>query len=204
MKKFKIRITRKDLYTLFKIYRRTIAYALMALVLYSLVDKVANNFATEAVFVANQDLVAGTIITEGDLKTLRIPISGIAPNRLGKTSLVGQMLSANITMDEQFTSSRVLLADKSETNQRVVGIRIVDSEIATLLKPGAKIDVVRMNNSNGVFGSVIAQDVVVVALAAKKSSFGSSSGLVVMVTTSNENAIKLAINSGEKLTVLLH
>jgi ribosomal protein L2 len=43
-----------------------------------------------------------------------------------------------------------------------------------------------------------------VAIASKKSSFGSSAGSVVMVSTNNDTAVTLAINSGEKLTVLLH
>jgi hypothetical protein len=44
----------------------------------------------------------------------------------------------------------------------------------------------------------------VVAIASKKSSFGASASSVVMVSTNNDNAVNLAINSGEKLTVLLH
>ncbi|MFM1825772.1 MAG: Chaperone for flagella basal body P-ring formation [Actinomycetota bacterium] len=204
MKKLEINISRKDLYTLFKIYRKTIAYCLIAIVIYSLVDKIANNFATREVIVASRDLSSGTVLTNSDLTTSRIPISGIAPNSLKMQEIIGKMLTSNISSKEQITSSRLISSNKNDKNQRIVGIRINDSEIASILKPGAIVDVVKLNNSQGIFGGLIAQKVMVVALAEKKSSFGSNAGLVVLVSTSTNDAMNLAINSGEKLTVLLH
>ncbi len=204
MRKLVINITKKDLYVLFKIYRKTIAYCLIAVVVYSIVDKVANNFATQDVIVAAKDLKAGLIIKQNDLAVKRIPISGIAPNALNSQEIVGKMLSANINAEEQITSSRLIADSKSSTNQKIVGVRIADAELASVIKPGAMIDVVKLSNANGILGGIIAKDVLVVAIAEKKSSFGSSAGFVVMASTSNENALNLAINSGEKLTVLLH
>ena len=204
MRKLVINITKKDLYVLFKIYRKTIAYCLIAVVVYSIVDKVANNFATQDAIVAAKDLKAGLIIKQNDLAVKRIPISGIAPNALNSQEIVGKMLSANINAEEQITSSRLIADSKSSTNQKIVGVRIADAELASVIKPGAMIDVVKLSNANGILGGIIAKDVLVVAIAEKKSSFGSSAGFVVMASTSNENALNLAINSGEKLTVLLH
>lgn len=204
MKKLQINISKKDLFTLFKIYRKTIAYCLVAIVVYSVVDKVANNFATREVIVASKELSSGTILSNSDLKTSLIPISGIAPNSLKKEEIVGKMLTANISENEQITSSRLISNNENDKNQRIVGIRINDSEIASILKPGAMVDVVKLNNSQGIFGGLIAQKVMVVAIAEKKSSFGSNAGLVVLVNTSANDALQLAINSGEKLTVLLH
>lgn len=204
MKKLQINISKKDLFTLFKIYRKTIAYCLIAIVVYSVVDKVANNFATREVIVASKELSSGTILSNSDLKTSLIPISGIAPNSLKKEEIVGKMLTANISENEQITSSRLISNNENDKNQRIVGIRINDSEIASILKPGAMVDVVKLNNSQGIFGGLIAQKVMVVAIAEKKSSFGSNAGLVVLVNTSANDALQLAINSGEKLTVLLH
>ena len=204
MRKLVINITKKDLYVLFKIYRKTIAYCLIAVVVYSIVDKVSNNFATQDVIVAAKDLKAGLIIKQNDLAIKRIPISGIAPNALNSQEIVGKMLSANINAEEQITSSRLIADSKSSTNQKIVGVRIADAELASVIKPGAMIDVVKLSNANGILGGIIAKDVLVVAIAEKKSSFGSSAGFVVMASTSNENALNLAINSGEKLTVLLH
>ena len=144
------------------------------------------------------------IIKQNDLAVKRIPISGIAPNALNSQEIVGKMLSANINAEEQITSSRLIADSKSSTNQKIVGVRIADAELASVIKPGAMIDVVKLSNANGILGGIIAKDVLVVAIAEKKSSFGSSAGFVVMASTSNENALNLAINSGEKLTVLLH
>ena len=200
----RINIEKSDLITLFRIYRKTIAYCLIAIVAYSIVDKAANNFATKPVVVASKDIAAGTYLTSLDLKETRIPISAISKNVLTKEQLIGRMLASNIAEDEQLTNSRVLATNQVISNQRVVGVRIIDSEVASILKPGALIDVVRISNSNGLYGSVIARDVSVVAIASKKSSFGSSAGSVVMVSTNNDTAVTLAINSGEKLTVLLH
>lgn len=204
MKKLEINITKKDLYTLFKIYRKTIAYALIAIVIYSVIDKIANNFATQDVVVASKELTSGTILTNSDLKISQIPISGIAPNSLRREEIVGKMLTSNISANEQITSSRLIASNQNDKNQRIVGIRVNDSEIASILKPGAVVDVVKLNNSQGIFGGLIAQKVMVVAIAEKKSSFGSNAGLVVLVSTSTNDALQLAINSGEKLTVLLH
>ena len=204
MKKLEINITKKDLFTLFKIYRKTIAYCLIAIVIYSIVDKVANNFATREVIVASKELSSGMVLTNSDLKTSHIPISGIAPNSLQKQEILGKMLTSNISTGEQITASRLISSNQNDKNQRIVGIRINDSEIASILKPGAIVDVVKLNNSQGIFGGLIAQKVIVVAIAEKKSSFGSNSGLVVLVSTSTNDAMQLAINSGEKLTVLLH
>ena len=200
----KINIEKSDLITLFRIYRKTIAYCLIAIVAYSIIDKAANNFATKPVIVASKDIAAGTYLTNLDLKEIRIPISAISPNALTKEQLIGRMLASNIAENEQLTNSRVLATNQVISDQRVVGVRVIDSEVASILKPGALIDVVRISNSNGLYGSVIARDVSVVAIASKKSSFGSSAGSVVMVSTNNDNAVTLAINSGEKLTVLLH
>lgn len=204
MKKLQIDISKKDLFTLFKIYRKTIAYCLIAIVVYSLVDKIANNFATKDVVVASQNLVSGTILDNSDLKISRIPISAIAPNALTKDQIVGKMLTSSIQENEQITSSRIISESQNNQNQRIVGIRINDSEVASILKPGNLVDVVKLNNSQGVFGGLIASKVQVVAIAEKKSSFGSNAGLVVLVSTTTNDALKLAINSGEKLTVLLH
>jgi Flp pilus assembly protein CpaB len=200
----RINIEKSDLITLFRIYRKTIAYCLIAVVAYSIIDKAANNFATKPVIVASKDIAAGAILNKSDLKEIRIPISGIAPNPLTQEELVGRMLSSNISENEQLSKTRVLATAEKITDQRVVGIRIIDSEVASILKPGSLVDVVRISNSNGVLGGVIARDVSVVAIASKKSSFGASAGSVVMVSTNNDNAVNLAINSGEKLTVLLH
>jgi Flp pilus assembly protein CpaB len=200
----RINIEKSDLITLFRIYRKTIAYCLIAIVAYSIVDKAANNFATKPVVVASKDIAAGTYLTSLDLKETRIPISAISENILTKEQLIGRMLASNIAENEQLTNSRVLATNQVISNQRVVGVRVIDSEVASILKPGALIDVVRISNSNGLYGSVIARDVSVVAIASKKSSFGSSAGSVVMVSTNNDTAVTLAINSGEKLTVLLH
>lgn len=200
----RIHIEKSDLITLFRIYRKTIAYCLIAIVAYSIIDKAANNFATKPVVVASKDIAAGTYLTSLDLKETRIPISAISKNILTKEQLIGRMLASNIAENEQLTNSRVLATNQVISNQRVVGVRVIDSEVASILKPGALIDVVRISNSNGLYGSVIARDVSVVAIASKKSSFGSSAGSVVMVSTNNDTAVTLAINSGEKLTVLLH
>ena len=200
----RINIEKSDLITLFRIYRKTIAYCLIAVVAYSIIDKAANNFATKPVIVASKDIAAGAILNKSDLKEIRIPISGIAPNPLTQEELVGRMLSSNISENEQLSKTRVLATAEKITDQRVVGIRIIDSEVASILKPGSLVDVVRISNSNGVLGGVIARHVSVVAIASKKSSFGASAGSVVMVSTNNDNAVNLAINSGEKLTVLLH
>ncbi|KGA08014.1 MAG: hypothetical protein GM48_3175 [actinobacterium acIB-AMD-7] len=200
----RISIEKSDLVTLFRIYRKTIAYCLIAIVIYSIVDKAANNFATKPVIVASKELAAGSVLVETDLKEIRIPQSAIVANSLAKTELVGKMLSANIAPDEQLTSTRVIASNHVISDQRVVGVRIIDSEIASILRPGSLVDVVKINNSNGIYGGVIAKNVSVIAIASKKSSFGSSAGSVVMVSTNNDTAVTLAINSGEKLTVLLH
>ncbi|MDP4746755.1 MAG: SAF domain-containing protein [Candidatus Nanopelagicales bacterium] len=200
----RISIEKSDLVTLFRIYRKTIAYCLIAIVIYSIVDKAANNFATKPVIVASKELAAGSVLVETDLKEIRIPQSAIVANSLAKTELVGKMLSANIAPDEQLTSTRVIASNHVISDQRVVGVRIIDSEIASILRPGSLVDVVKLNNSNGIYGGVIAKNVSVIAIASKKSSFGSSAGSVVMVSTNNDTAVTLAINSGEKLTVLLH
>ena len=200
----KINVEKSDLITLFRIYRKTIAYCLIAIVVYSVIDKAASNFATKPVVVASKDMAAGTVLTASDLSEIRIPASAITPNSLSKEQLVGLMLAANIAENEQLSNTRVIATGETISDQRVVGVRIIDSEVASILKPGALIDVVRISNSNGVFGGVIAKNVSVIAIASKKSSFGSNAGSVVMVSTSNENAVNLAINSGEKLTVLLH
>ncbi len=200
----RISIEKSDLVTLFRIYRKTIAYCLIAIVIYSIVDKAANNFATKPVIVASKELAAGSVLVETDLKEIRIPQSAIVANSLAKTELIGKMLSANIAPDEQLTSTRVIASNHVISDQRVVGVRIIDSEIASILRPGSLVDVVKINNSNGIYGGVIAKNVSVIAIASKKSSFGSSAGSVVMVSTNNDTAVTLAINSGEKLTVLLH
>lgn len=200
----RISIEKSDLVTLFRIYRKTIAYCLIAIVIYSIVDKAANNFATKPVIVASKELAAGSVLVETDLKEIRIPQSAIVANSLAKIELVGKMLSANIAPDEQLTSTRVIASNHVISDQRVVGVRIIDSEIASILRPGSLVDVVKLNNSNGIYGGVIAKNVSVIAIASKKSSFGSSAGSVVMVSTNNDTAVTLAINSGEKLTVLLH
>lgn len=200
----KINIEKSDLITLFRIYRKTIAYCLIAIVIYSIAETTAKNFVTRPVVVASKDLGAGSLLNRSDLKEIRIPLSAISPNLLSIDQLVGRMLASNIAENEQLSNTRVIATSETISDQRVVGIRIIDSEVASILKPGALVDVVRISNSNGLSGGVIAKNVSVIATASKKSSFGSSAGSVVMVSTSNDNAVILAINSGEKLTVLLH
>jgi len=200
----KYTIDKKELFTLFRIYRKTIAYALIVIVIYSTLQNMAQYFITKPVIVAAQNLEAGTLLTRKDLKEIRTPAIAIAPGFLTIDQIVGRMLSGNIAENEQISATRVLASKENTSDQRVVGVRIVDSEIASILKPGAIVDVVRLNKNNELSGGVVAAKVSVVAIATKKSSFGSGAGSIVMVTTSSQNALALAINSGEKLTVLLH
>ena len=150
----RIDIQKSDLITLFRIYRKTIAYCLIAVVAYSIIDNAANNFATKPVIVASKDIAAGSILNKSDLK--EDFLLAIAPNPLTQQELIGRMLASNIAQNEQLSKTRVLATAEKITDQRVVGVRIIDSEVASILKPGSLVDVVRISNSNGVFGGVIA------------------------------------------------
>ncbi len=183
---------------------------------------------TRAVLVAAHDLVAGQLLVTGDLALRRFPVDLVPAGALGDgDSVAARRVTGAVRAGEPLTDARLvgLSMLRGLSGQVAVPVRVADAEVARLVRPGDRVDLVagpsdpvgqpldratigRGPQDSGTVGSLLAASALVLAVPgpAGDSSPGvgsTSGGALVVLAVPDETALRVAAAT-TPITLLLH
>lgn len=172
--------------------RRTLAAALAALAVLGALRTLAPPPPdTVEVLVAAHDLPSGTLLGDDDLVRRPFP-SDLAPAAVSGTA-AGRVLAAPILRGEVVTDARLVgpgLAE-AQPGQTVVPVRLPDAGMASLLRPGDRVDLTATDPGSGE-ATLVAGDVTVLATPTDVADGpAGGGGALVVVGTSSEAAVRI-------------
>lgn len=150
--------------------RRAVSVALVLLAgTLTFLPAVARDTGDAPVVVAGRDLAPGAVLAAGDI-TLRALPKGAAPSGALTTAgaAVGRVLAAPVRAGEPLTDVRIVgPADTALTagdpNAAAVPVHLADPDVADLLHPGARVDVVTLDPERQA-DPVLAEDAIVITV----------------------------------------
>lgn len=152
-----------------------------------------------SVVVAAHDLAPGGALTQADLAIRRLPADdapvGVFTNR---AAVVGRVLASAVRAGEPLTDVRLIgPADTALTTgdptAATVPVRLADPDVADLLRPGIRVDVVTLDPDQQ-SDPVLAENATVVAIRDTAQSQGQP-GRLVLVALPRQFATRLAAAS---------
>ncbi|MEU8896314.1 SAF domain-containing protein [Nocardia sp. NPDC048505] len=180
------------------------ALAVLAVVLYLRGDP--DSRAAEVV-VARHDLAPGRLLTADDLGTAphaagTLPAGAVQDSaELLGTTLTGAMRAGEVFTDLRVLGPRLAAVAAGATDARIVPVRLADTAVAELLRPGDRVDVVG-GAAEGP-AQVLAKDAAVVLVSRPADRRGQSEP-VLLVALAAQHAIAVAAASlHSTLTVVL-
>lgn len=171
------------------------------------------------VLAAARDLPAGKILTEADLRALRLPPAAVPSGAL-RAGAAGHVLAAPMRRGEPLTDARLL--DDSLTRSRVPGtvaapIRIADAATVRLVRPGTRIDVLAAapdtpvpdSDTPGASSDVpgartIAAEIPVIAIPPRKEGDPQEGALILVAATRPQAQALAAAGPTLSLTITPH
>jgi pilus assembly protein CpaB len=172
-------------------YRRPVAGLLAALAaLVGLAALRAEPVGVDVV-VVTADLPAGQVLVLGDLTVRRLPPATVPSQSLGNpVQALGRTLAGPVTAGEPLTSARLLTTAALPAGELALPVRPSDPQIASLLAPGSRADVLAAAGTAPARGLLLAGDVqvldtepdgsVVLALSAAQALAVSAAGSVAL------------------------
>ncbi|MDQ2790474.1 MAG: hypothetical protein DLM60_06405 [Pseudonocardiales bacterium] len=187
--------------------RRTIAAALVGLAAVLALAPGRASPADDAVVVAARDLAAGTVLDPGLVTLRRIP-QQVVPDGAARvpSAVLGRTLAAPVRRGEPLTDVRLTGSDLTRaisTNPDTVSVslRLADPGVATLLRPGATVDVVTVGERQDE-PVVLARGARVLAVLEAGTHSGERAGRLVLVALDPVAATRVAAASiSQTLTV---
>lgn len=159
------------------------------------------------VLVASRDLPAGHRLTADDVVSVSLPSASVPATAMTELDAVSGVLALPMTAREVITTTRLVRARTS--GGLLVPIRLPDADVAALLRPGDVIDVFATSPDLG--GPIQAADIVAARVTVATvpesldSGISATSGAVVVISTDERTAAKLAGAAGTAtLSVALH
>ncbi|HKN96372.1 MAG TPA: SAF domain-containing protein, partial [Pseudonocardiaceae bacterium] len=132
--------------------RRIVAIALVVLAgALALRPAGAGETAQTDVVVAARDMAPGSLLTRADVSVRRLPASVVPSGALvRREAAVGRVLAAPVRAGEPLTDVRLVgQADTALTtgdpDAATVPVRLADPDVADLLRPGIRVDVVTLD-----------------------------------------------------------
>jgi Flp pilus assembly protein CpaB len=158
------------------------------------------------VVVAAHDLPAGARLVAGDLTIVSLPADATPAGTQTTTSaLVGQVLIAAVRAHEPLTDLRLSASGSAaglEPGLVAAPVRLADADVAPLLHPGARVDVLAAASSDlesetaSAAATVVARDVLVLSVgpggSTSASSTNTSGGTLVVLAVTRSDAQALA------------
>lgn len=146
-------------------HRRLIAFAATALaVLAGLHALAPPRPPTASVLVAAHDLAAGSTLTRADLQVQRASPDTVPDGVVRRPE--GRVLAAAVRRGEPITDVRLIGRSLATPGSTALPVRLPDTAMADLLRPGDRVDLYATDPSAGGTSSV-ARDVLVLAVPAK-------------------------------------
>ncbi|OLT41739.1 hypothetical protein BJF85_04845 [Saccharomonospora sp. CUA-673] len=201
------------------VLRRVLAVALLLLaVALATRPATAHDDATRPILVFARDVPLGATLQEADVRTVDLPAAAHPRGALTKSDEIpGQRLMGVAREGEPVTDSR--LADRAPTpaGTVTVPIRLADADLAPLLHPGSRVDIVALGSGASEQGGeqVLASDIPVLSVAASDgpgsadagsgiAAHGAGEGPLVLVAARPDPAARLAaVSLSQPVTVTL-
>lgn len=205
-------------------HRRPISAACAAVAVWAGLASVHHGAApTVAVLVAAHDLVPGSVVAAGDLRTVGLP-PGVVPAAALRpgADVVGQAVAVAVPAGLPLTRTVLSVGRLLPAGTEAVPVRLADPGTSELLHPGDRVDVLVARGSDGVpadadaaaagaagdgpvdaaaRATVVAADLAVLSVPPVRAAIGDQGGLVV-VAASPEQATALArAAAGGRLSV---
>lgn len=169
---------------------------------------------TVPMLVAARDLAPGTSLRPADVRIVRVPESLRPRAALTATGQVsGRVLAGAAGSGEPVTRTRLVGRENSslttgDPDAVAVPVRLADPEVATLLTPGAHVDVVTVAPEGGSGAVLLAADATVVTVRADEPEGavqpGTRPGRLVVIAVPRESATRLAsVSLGQPVAVTL-
>lgn len=156
---------------------------------------------TVPMLVAARDLAPGSSLRPGDVRVVRAPESLRPPAALtAATQATGRVLAGAATRGEPVTRARLVGRDNSHLSTGdptavAVPVRLADPDVAALLTPGARVDVVTAAPDASTTPTVLATNATVVTIRTDDPSparAGAHPGRLVVIAVPRESATRLA------------
>ncbi|MQA32773.1 Flp pilus assembly protein CpaB [Modestobacter roseus] len=166
---------------------------------------------TVPVVVAAVDLPAGAVLTDGELAVARLPETAAPAGATAEPDeLTGQVLASPVRAGEPVTDVRLIgpgLWSATPDGQVAAPVRLADLAVATLLRPGDRVDVLSAAADDGAEPSVevVAADALVLTTPppARDGPLTSDAGLLVLAVDPDTAAGLAAAAATGTLTVTL-
>lgn len=153
--------------------------------------------STVEIVVAARDLAPGTEVRLGDLSTRGWPAELLPEGRLTMAQAAGRVLAGALRAGEPVTDLRLVgtaLAVRAAGVPDAAGVpvRLADPDVAALLSPGSRVDVVTASTDSGGPEVLAANAVVLTVLAAESPSAIAQRGRLVVVALPRDLATRVA------------
>lgn len=169
---------------------------------------------TVPMLVAARDLPPGASLRPGDVRVVRTPASVRPPAALTAAEQVtGRVLAGAASRGEPVTRARLVGRENSrlatgDPDAVAVPVRLADPEVASLLTPGAHVDVVTVAPEDGSRPVLLAADATVVTVRADEPDgamqTGARPGRLVVIAVPRGSATQLAsVSLGQPVAVTL-
>lgn len=166
--------------------------------------------ADVGVVVATTDLTAGTVLAADDLDVVALPVPAAPDGAAADVGqLTGEVLAGPVRRGEPVTDVRLVgpgLWSRLPPGQVAAPVRLADLAVATLLRPGDRVDVLATGADAGAAEVVAAGALVVNAPPATDAGAGvprEASGLLVLAVPAETAARLAGAATSSTLTVTL-
>ncbi|MCT2582959.1 SAF domain-containing protein [Actinophytocola gossypii] len=192
--------------------RRVVAalLVLLAAVLVVRPPPQARGEPTVPMLVAARDLAPGSSLRPDDVRIVRAPES-LRPATALTTAeqATGRVLAGAASRGEPLTSTRLVGRENSrlatgDPSAVAVPVRLADPQVAALLTPGARVDVVTVSPDSATAGVLLAANATVVTVRAEPPADADRSGRLVVIAVPRADATRLAsVSLGQPVAVTL-
>lgn len=188
---------------------RRIAAALLVLLALALATRPPPRAAgepTAPLLVAARDLAPGSSLRPGDLRVVHAPESLRPASALTAAhQATGRVLAGATSRGEPVTRTRLVGQENNrlttgDASTVAVPVRLADPEVAVLLTPGARVDVVTVSPDNATTGVVLATDATVVTVRETSDR----PDRLVVIAVPHDTATRLAsVSLGQPVAITL-
>ncbi|MCP2316527.1 Flp pilus assembly protein CpaB [Nocardia amikacinitolerans] len=186
------------------------ALTLLAVVLFARGNPSA---ARTNVVVAGRDLPPGKVLESGDLKSVpresgALPVGAVRdPSTLVGATSTGAMRAGEVFTDLRVIGPRLAEVAAGARDARIVPIRLADTAVADILRPGDRVDVIGGDEQQGPGARparTLAGDAAVVMVSEPGERRGAADRVVLVAMDAEHAAVVAAASLHTALTVVFH
>ncbi len=157
------------------------------------------------VLVAARDVPAGATLSAGDVRRVRWATSAVPAAAVREADVSGEVVASALSAGELLTTTRLLgpgLLAGRDGDEVAAPVRLADAQVAALLRPGARVDVLAAVDGDRAARTVARGATVLAGPAAAGSSggllsgAGDASGAIDAAGSGGGGLVLLAVDAG--------